>query len=165
MLIFRTKQQTGQRNLKTMPPPPHPSRIPIRTWNPLRRFCPLLPAWWAHIRNQRILNGYITGIIRRRWDLIQKEKLAAAAAATAAADGTTNGVGNGDGIGRASKGGGGGEVSQGRRRDILDKVLDSLEEGEWGPAAVLQVRAVIIVVGIYSYCCILTGWLSLIFVR
>ena len=106
----------------------------------MRRFFPLLPAWWAHVKNQRILDDYITSIICRRWDLIQIEKAQAAGAkengsagVTAAGNGAANG--NGRGVGHNEK------VSPTRRRDILDKVLDSLEPGEWGPAAVLQVRA------------------------
>lgn len=110
---------------------------PPRTWNPLRRFCPLLPAWWAHIKNQRILNDYITGIIRARWDVILKERSLAAAATSAGASSVSgaNGVG-GSGDGKASS------PAAGRKRDILDKVLDSLEPGEWGAAAVLQVSSV-----------------------
>lgn len=111
-----------------------------RTWNPMRRFFPLMPAWWAHIKNQRILNDYITGIIYRRWDLIQTEKAHPAgtrqngnAGVTAAGNGAANG--NGHGVGHNEK------VSPPRTRDILDKVLDSLDPAEWGPAAVLQVRA------------------------
>ncbi|CAM9396865.1 unnamed protein product [Hapterophycus canaliculatus] len=92
-----------------------------RTWNPLRRFCPLLPAWWAHIKNQRILNDYITGIVRDRWDIIQKEKCKSAAANGVSHSGVADDAG-------------------GRKRDILDKVLDSLEPGEWGTAAVMQIR-------------------------
>lgn len=103
-------------------PPPRNATLFTRTWNPLRRFCPLLPAWWAHIKNQRILNDYITAIVRDRWDIIQKEKSKAAGA-----NGVSH-VNGGDGAG-------------GRKRDILDKVLDSLEPGEWGSAAVMQVRA------------------------
>lgn len=107
----------------------------------MRRFFPLVPAWWAHIKNQRILNDYITGIIYRRWDLIQAEKVQPAgprengdAVATAAGSGVANG--NGGGVGHN------GNDSPSRRRDILDKVLHSLEPGEWGPAAALQVRLV-----------------------
>ncbi|CAM9382296.1 unnamed protein product [Ectocarpus sp. 12 AP-2014] len=102
-----------------------------RTWNPLRRFCPLLPAWWAHIKNQRILNDYITGIVRARWDIIRKERDQAAAA--------TNGVADGNGSGGTADGKDP-HTHLGRKRDILDKVLDSLEPGEWGSAAVLQIR-------------------------
>lgn len=98
------------------------TNTPSRTWNPFRRFCPLLPAWWAHIKNQRILNDYITGIIRARWEIIRKERDQAAAAANGAADGKDS------------------PPPLERKRDILDKVLDSLEPGEWGSAAVLQVR-------------------------
>lgn len=105
----------------------------------MRRFFPLMPAWWAHIKNQRILNDYITGIIYRRWDLIQTEKANPAGArkngnggVTAAGNGAANG--NGRGVGHDEK------VSPPRTRDILDKVLDSLDPAEWGPAAVLQVR-------------------------
>eukprot|EP00903_Cladosiphon_okamuranus_P015676 g14474.t1 len=100
-----------------------------RTWNPLRRFCPLLPAWWAHIKNQRILNQYITGIIRARWDVIQKERSLAAAATSPAANGA-GGSANGKAWSTAG----------GRKRDILDKVLDAVEPGEWGAATVLQIR-------------------------
>lgn len=105
----------------------------------MRRFFPLLPTWWTHIKNQRVLNDYITGIIYRRWDLIQAEKAQPAGArengdagATASGNGAANG--NGGGVGHDEK------VSRPRRRDILDKVLHSLEPGEWGPAVALQVR-------------------------
>lgn len=116
---------------------PRPSAVrdtPPRTWNPLRRFCPLLPAWWAHIKNQRILNGYITGIIRARWDVIQKERSLAAAAICPGASSVfdANGAG-GSANGKVSS------TAGRRKRDILDKVLDALEPGEWGTAAVLQV--------------------------
>ena len=50
---------------------------------------------------------------------------------TAKINGTAHG--NGTGGGHCEK------VSPPRRRDILDKVLDSLEPEEWGPAVVLQV--------------------------
>lgn len=108
----------------------------------MRRFFPLMPAWWAHIKNQRMLNDYITGIIYSRWDLIQREKKAQPAGArengragvTAAGNGAANGKGAGVRVGHDGK------VSPTRRRDILDKVLASLEPGEWGSAAVLQVR-------------------------
>lgn len=111
---------------------PYPSwKHASRTWNPLRRFFPLLPAWWAHIENQRILNGYITGIIRHRWNLIQEEKRHYSSGASKE-NGVPNGVTSDAGIGDKS--------FLKRKRDILDKVLDSLEPGEWGMAAVLQAR-------------------------
>eukprot|EP00752_Nemacystus_decipiens_P007756 g6931.t1 len=102
-----------------------------RTWNPLRRFCPLLPAWWAHIKNQRILNDYVTGIVRARWDVIQKERTrtGAATSPTTGSGSSANGV-HGDGLSTAGE----------RKRDILDKVLDSLGPGEWGTATVMQIR-------------------------
>lgn len=102
------------------------AHMPTRTWNPLRRFFPLLPAWWAHIENQRILNDYVAGIIRRRWDLIQKERSAAI---------PTGFRNHGDGGGS----GNGCNVLEERRRDILDKVLDALAPDEWGPATERQV--------------------------
>ena len=103
--------------------------VTFRTWNPLRRFFPLLPAWWAHIKNQRILNDYITGIVRARWDVIQKERSLASGVSSAKGAG-------GSGGGNASP------TAGGRKRDILDKVLDSLEPGEWGTATVMQVSKV-----------------------
>lgn len=51
---------------------------------------------------------------------------------------SANGVSCANGLG----GGGDGKVSSppgGRKRDILDKVLDSLQPGEWGTATVMQV--------------------------
>lgn len=86
-----------------------------------------MPAWWAHIRNQRILNDYITSIVRARWEVIQKER--ALALTLAESDGPP------DANGPPA------DPAGGRKRDILDKVLDSLEPGEWGKAAVLQVGA------------------------
>lgn len=118
--------------------PPALRKTPSRTWNPARRFCPLLPAWWAHIKNQRILNDYITGIVRARWDTIQKERSLAAAATPVTADGNFASANGGGGSGGARASSAAGE----RKRDILDKVLDSLEPGEWGTAAVLQVSIV-----------------------
>lgn len=55
---------------------------------------------------------------------------------------TASGGSSNDGAGTemAKGAGNGGRVSPERRRDILDKVLASLEPGEWGQAAVLQVR-------------------------
>lgn len=134
-----------------------------RTWNPLRRFCPFLPAWWAHIKNQRILNEYITGIIVRRWDLLQRENNISSMSRSStpenfrvdngvngySACGNVNGSGgdtkaaptdNGElsSVGSMGAGAASGRVSTGRRRDILDKVLASLEPDEWGQAAILQ---------------------------
>lgn len=69
--------------------------------------------------------------------MIQKERSQDAAATPAAADGASSANGTeGSGDGKASSPAGG------RKRDILDKVLDSLEPGEWGTAAVLQVSKV-----------------------
>ena len=116
----------------TLFPNPYPRlKHASRTWNPLRRFFPLLPAWWAHIENQRILNNYITGIIQRRWNLIQEERRHYSSGAPEG-NGVPNGVASDAGIGD--------ESFLKRKRDILDKVLDSLEPGEWGMAAVLQAR-------------------------
>ncbi|CAN0335026.1 unnamed protein product [Pylaiella littoralis] len=108
-----------------------------RVWNPFRRFCPLLPAWWAHIKNQRILNDYITGIVRARWDIIQKEKEGRFVAPP------TNGGSGADVPGNVPDVGGddeGSSPSGERKRDILDKVLESVQPGEWGTAAVMQIR-------------------------
>lgn len=134
------------------PKPSFSNRLSFsRTWNPLRRFCPLLPAFWAHRRNQQILNDYITDIIRRRWDLIQKERDGCLAPAgehpKEATDGGGSKVASGYGSGTADSGSveynrGGGKEGAGnkRRYDILDKVLAAIGPREWGAAAVLQAR-------------------------
>ncbi|KAG5188024.1 cytochrome P450 [Tribonema minus] len=44
-----------------------------RVWNPLRTWCAALPAWWRFQRNIRDLNAYISGMIRARWALRQRE--------------------------------------------------------------------------------------------
>lgn len=54
---------------------------------------------------------------------------------------STDGGGVSAGVSSGGAGGKVGGVPTGRRRDILDKVLASLEPGEWGPAAVLQVNS------------------------
>ncbi|CAM9439189.1 unnamed protein product [Discosporangium mesarthrocarpum] len=100
----------------------------MRVWNPAREFCPLLPGWWSHRRNTQRLNSFITGVIRRRWSLIQEV-------------GVLKVVGVGGGAGGGGQGWAGETVLGSRRRqDILDKVLGSLEPGEWGTAAVRQIR-------------------------
>lgn len=96
-------------------------------------------AFWAHRKNQKILNDYITGIILRRWDLIQSEKKRNVS--TNGHTGISNGHANGTGGAKIAKSNGNGHAGefQERRRDILDKVLAALEPGEWGPAVVRQV--------------------------
>lgn len=84
----------------------------MRIWHPERKYIPN-PSWWNYPSAVKKLNKYVTGIIRRRWSLIQQES------ASNAKDKNN--------------------TSQHRRQDILDKILSAISPSEWNDAAVSQV--------------------------
>jgi cytochrome P450 len=88
----------------------------LRTWHPERTYLPN-SAFFKHKAAVRTLNDYVVGLINARWDLMQLEKVQAAAAGPGAPDGVSP-----------------------RRQDILDKVLNSIDPANWTLETVHQVR-------------------------
>jgi cytochrome P450 len=81
----------------------------LRTWDPTRMYIPG-PAMVRHWLAVKRLNDYVSGLIRKRWDLRTKE-----------ASDSSN-------------------TTPSRRQDVLDKVMSAIKPEDWCEGAVRQIR-------------------------
>ena len=121
-----------------------------RVWRPERGYNVVSFAFWRYERDVRRLNGYVSGLIRDRWDLRRSEKREEGEEEGEGGGRRRRGAeaarGDGD-VGRAAAVENKGEKEKQRREDILDLVLTHYERenpdangGPMPPGAVRQIR-------------------------
>ncbi len=73
----------------------------LRTWNPTRNNI-FIPAFWSHLHAVKKLNDYVTGLIKKRWNLRKMEEAMAS-----------------------------NNESSTRKHDVLDKILAAIKPEDW----------------------------------